>query len=251
MAKQHHIRWKQSDNEELARVVRNFNAKISRIEKKNPELKVALPDKISVKQLKELINTRQDLKRELNSLRRFSKRGSEEIVVYGDYNIKVTKWQKSEMKRRVAVINRRRKARKEEIEQLEMTSRGESVGYTKGQFGMGKLEDLEFLPMNAFTPGMTQAEVRRKWKNILKQSQSDFILKGDYQWRDNYITSIEQNYNPYDVKEIIDEIKEMDINDFIKKMRSEVGSFETSYPPNREQYGEYLTSLKSTWLPEK
>ena len=94
MAKQHPIKWKQTDDKELAKVVRNFNNKISRITKKNPDLKNALPDKISVRQLKELINTRQDLKRELNALRRFSKRGAEEIITYGDYNIKVTKWQK-------------------------------------------------------------------------------------------------------------------------------------------------------------
>ena len=34
MSKQHKIRWKQSDNQELARVVRNFNAKLKRLEKK-------------------------------------------------------------------------------------------------------------------------------------------------------------------------------------------------------------------------
>lgn len=247
MAKQHHIRWKQSDNQELARVVRNFNAKISRLEKKNPELKVALPDKVSVKQLKELINTRQDLKRELNSLRRFSKRGAEEVITYGDYNIKVTKWQKTEMKRRVAVINRRRKARKEEIEAYEMSSRGESLGYTKGEFGMGKLEDLEFLPMHAFTPGMQQRDVKKKWGNILKQSQSDFITKADYQWRDNYIASLEQNYNPHDVRELTEIIAHMNIEEFLRIMRSNPGIFETSYPPDREQYEAYLEGLRSTW----
>ena len=252
MAKQHPIKWKQTDDKELAKVVRNFNNKISRITKKNPDLKNALPDKISVRQLKELINTRQDLKRELNALRRFSKRGAEEIITYGDYNIKVTKWQKVEMKRRVAIINRKRKARKEHLESLEMKQGGKSLGYTKGQFGMGKIESLELNPMNAFTPGMNQRDVKKKWINILKQSQSSYITERDYMLRENYIQSLEQNFNPNDVEDVIIKIRDMDIAEFVNKFMSDVGgNFETSYPPNEEQYRAYLTGLKATWLPNK
>lgn len=251
MAKQHHIRWKPSDNEELTRIVRNFNSKITRTLKKNPELKNALPDKVSVKELKELINTRADLKRELNSLKRFSKRGSESIVTYGDYNIKVTKWQKAEMNRRVAIINRRREDRRKRIEALEMTQGGKSLGYTKGQFGMGKIELLELNPMKAFTPGMNQRDVKKKWTNILKQSQSSYITKKDYLLRENYIQSLEQNFNPADIKDVIYKINNMDIGEFVSKFMGEGGNFETSYPPNEEQYRAYLTGLKSTWLPSK
>ena len=86
MSKYHKIRWQDNDLKELQRVVRNYNAKVTRLKKKEPELyKNTLPqfydertdsftDKISVRQLKEIINTRQDLKRELNMLRRFSKK---------------------------------------------------------------------------------------------------------------------------------------------------------------------------------
>lgn len=74
MSRRHNIKWQKSDSQDLSKAVKNFNAKISRLEKKNPELKNALPEKVSVRQLKELINTRQDLKREINSLKRFSKK---------------------------------------------------------------------------------------------------------------------------------------------------------------------------------
>ena len=69
-------------------------------------------------QLKDLINTRQDLNREINALRRFSKRGNEEIVIIPntDYNVKTTKWQRTEMNRRVGYINRRRQKRLEEMQ---------------------------------------------------------------------------------------------------------------------------------------
>ena len=60
MSRKHKIRWKESDQQELRKAVKNFNAKIDRIAKKNPELKNALPEKASIRQLKELIKTRQD-----------------------------------------------------------------------------------------------------------------------------------------------------------------------------------------------
>ena len=37
MSRQPKIRWRKSDEQELKRVVKNFNAKLNRIEKKNPD----------------------------------------------------------------------------------------------------------------------------------------------------------------------------------------------------------------------
>ena len=74
MSKYHKINWREEDTKELTRVVRNFNAKIQRLSKTNPGITNLLPEKVSASELKNLINTRQDLKRELNALKRFSKR---------------------------------------------------------------------------------------------------------------------------------------------------------------------------------
>ena len=161
MPKYHSIKWRDSDTKELSRVVRNYNAKINRLIKKNPQIENVLPEKVTVAQLKELINTRQDLKRELNALKRFSKRGAEEIVIVPntDYNLKITKWQKTEMNRRVGIINRRRKKRLEDLSNMEMKSRGESLGYKKSDIGMGKATEVSLTPMNAFTRRMNQADL--------------------------------------------------------------------------------------------
>ena len=56
MSKRYNIKWRQDDSERLTKAVKNFNAKITRLEKKNPENKNALPERVSAKQLKELIN---------------------------------------------------------------------------------------------------------------------------------------------------------------------------------------------------
>lgn len=249
MPRRGNIKWQKSDNQELSKAVKNFNAKIRRLEKKNPELKNALPEKVSVKQLKELINTRQDLKREINSLKRFSKKGNEEIETYGDYNIKITKWQRTEMNRRIGVINRKRKQRLNELEELEMQSGGEGLGYTKGQLGMGRIERVELAPMKGLTKGMNQRDVFMKWRNVLKESQSEFLQEKDYRCRENYIKGLMENFNYGDVEEIIDEIERMDIKDFIKTFYSDQdASFEGIYAPNNEQYEGYLSQLKTVWL---
>lgn len=253
MSKYHKIRWQQADHQELARVVRNFNAKITRLEKKNPLMKNALPEKVTVGQLKDLINTRQDLKRELNTLKRFSKRGAEEIVIVNDtdYNLKLTKWQKNEMTRRAAIINKRRKRRLEDMQNYEMKSRGQGLGYTLGQFGMGKIAEIELRPINAFTRRMTTSDLARKWKTLFRESQSDFFTKKDFMLRENYVKGLLQNFNENDIKDIIKEIYDMDIKDFLKMFNEEGGSFELIYPPNQEQYGAYLSGLRAMIKPER
>lgn len=253
MAKQYNIRWQQDDVEQLKKAVKNFNAKIRRLEKKYPKDKNALPEKISVRQMKELIETRQDLKRELNSLARFTKRGSEEFVnVPGnEYNLKITKWQKQEMTRRVGVINRKRKQRLKEIQDIDLTSRGQKLGYKKGQIGMGKAEEVSLKPMNAFTPKMERKDLHFKFKNILKESQSSYWNKRDLILKNNYIKSLEENFNPEDIKEIVKKIDKMDYKQFKKIFDAEGGNFELSYPPDQESYNAYLEGLKAIWIPNK
>lgn len=253
MPRYHKIKWRESDSKELKRVVRNYNAKITRLAKKNPQIENVLPEKVSVAQMKELINTRQDLKRELNALKRFSKRGAEEIVIVPntDYNLKITKWQKTEMNRRIGVINRKRAKRLDELSKIEMKSRGKKLGYTKEQFGMGKATEISLKPMNAFTRRMNQADLKWKWKGILKESQSDYFTQKDFRLRENYIKALSQNYNVNDIQDVIDGINKMDIGEFLVTFEEEGGNLELAYPPNREQYEAYVTGLKATWIPNK
>ena len=253
MSKYHKINWRESDRAELNRVVKNFNAKINRLAKKNPEIANVLPEKIVISELKELINTRQDLHRELNALKRFSRRGSEQIVVVenNDYNLQTTKWQKTEMNRRVGIINRRRKSRLEELSNLEMTSRGESLGYVRGAIGMGKATEVSLSPMNAFTRRMSQRDLKMKWKAILRESQTDYFTQKDFRLRNNYIKALEQNFNVNDIQDIINTINQMDIKDFLQRFEEEGGTLELAYPPNREQYEGYVNALRSTWNSER
>ena len=155
------------------------------------------------------------------------------------------------MNRRIGVINRRRAKRLEDISNMEMKSRGEKLGYTRGQLGMGKATEVSLRPMKAFTRSMSQADLKWKWKGIMKESQSDYFTQRDYMLRENYIKALEENYNAKDIQDIIDEIKSMDINEFLNTFEEEGGTLEFAYPPNKEQYKGYVNALRTTWKPER
>lgn len=260
MSKQPRIKWRDSDTKEINRVVKNFNSKIDRLLKKDPQLKNVLPQKVKVAQFKEIINTRQDLNRELNTLKRFSKRGAEEIVdVPGtDYNVKITKWQKTEINRRIGIINRRRAKRLEEIQNTEMTDRGEPLGYTRGQLGMGTTEENALKPMKSFTRRMEQHDLKWRWNAIQYESQSDYFDRRDYQLKENYIKGIKTHYNYENVKDIIEKIEGMDIKSFLKVFNEEGATMEIPSPEGKLEtdegsfkYNEYLAyenALRSIWM---
>lgn len=55
MSKYNKIQWRESDKKELARLTKNFNAKLEYQLKKNPELKDVLPEKVKVRDLKKIL----------------------------------------------------------------------------------------------------------------------------------------------------------------------------------------------------
>ena len=256
MAKQYQIKWREDDVRELNRVVKNFNAKISRLEKSQPEIAAFLPERVSAKELKGLINSRADLNRELNSLKRFSKRGGkqEEIVTVPgtDYDLKLTRWQKNEMARRVGTINRRRANRLEKLQNLEAKSQGESLGYKVGDVGMGRVRDQALQPMNAFTRTMTQTGAKKKWRSIVKESQLDYFNKSDEIYRNNFIQQLERNFEPEHVEQLIKDLKAMDIERFLLLAESEdaINIFELAYPLNKDDSRKKANRLKSIFTPE-
>lgn len=282
MARKPKIRWRKSDEEELKRVVKNFNAKISRLEKKDPKNKNALPQRITQKELKDMIVTRQDYNREIKSLKRFTKRGkwkkrkdgtkyydapetlvsvpayerdekTNEIIdvnVGNKYNMVITKWQRTDMRRRAALVNRKRKERADEILELPVTSRGEEQGYTLAQ--MGKVTEKEFLPINAFTPAMNRADIQEKHKTLMRESSTNYWDEREKTLKANYIKALYENFNPNDIGDVIDAIGQMEYEDFYRIFQSEEqGKFTRVYSPDLEAYKQNLSLLKSEWIPNK
>ena len=97
------IRYDKKLNQEINRTIKNFNQKIRRLEKQEREV---LPSTISKKELKESVYTRSELKRRLQELQRFSKRGAEEVLTTKS-GLKITKYELENLKRESKIIKAR------------------------------------------------------------------------------------------------------------------------------------------------
>ena len=106
MQKTPKIRIRKQDKDKVKKTVRNFNAKIDRIVKKNPLLKNIVPNKITQAELLN-INNRRDFNNKLRSYNRFLKRGAQEIIK-NDRGTATTKWQYNEALINIRTINRQR-----------------------------------------------------------------------------------------------------------------------------------------------
>lgn len=71
------IRYDREYNQTITRVVSNFNRKVRRLEQQESRL---LPTPVKVSEIKERFTNRRELNKYLKDLRRFSRRGAEDIV---------------------------------------------------------------------------------------------------------------------------------------------------------------------------
>ena len=90
------IRWQQKDYLSLGRAVANFNKKINELQ--SEEKKLYLPELKNYKDIKENIQTRQELNRVINSLKRFSKEGAEDLYTT-KAGEQITKWERQELRK--------------------------------------------------------------------------------------------------------------------------------------------------------
>lgn len=222
MSRRSHIRWNQSDEKELTRLVKNYNAKINRILKKDPDMKEFLPNRVKKKDLKAEIVTRSDLKKQMNSLKRFLKKGSEEIVyndLEGSDRFGITKYEKREIEIKVATINRLKSLRRKEIGELPVTTRGKNVGYTNKQ--AQRMEKLQLLQPKIFD---FKTKKKRDFEHFKKglENADVYINMKDIILRDNYVDSLYEHLgeNKY-TKEIAEKIESLPIDKFISKYYSD------------------------------
>ena len=249
--------WNARDDARLQKAVDNFNAKLERLKRaeKDPKIKAALPDRASVTQYKKWISTPEDLNRELSALRGFMKKGAEEIIEIPEnkYNLKISKWQLEQMETRAAVINEQRAKRREEYGQLQATSGGKPLGYTvaQGGAGFGSEADRGLDPIVPFTPSQGRTDLQAKYRTIMQGSMDTYWNKRDAIMKKNYLKALDDNFNPKDVRDIKEKIKSMPADEFYKRFLQDQAKFEQAYPGDKEQYQQFLSRIRSTWIPNK
>lgn len=123
----------------INKTVRNYNAKIRRLEKVNPSL--ALPEKITAKSIKNASNNRKELIRNLNKLKRFSDRGAEDTIILpsGEF---VSRWELSELKRESARLQRNLTKRINELASTTPKVAGIKQDYNYAQMGDMRLNNM-------------------------------------------------------------------------------------------------------------
>lgn len=142
MSKSSKIRWRERDTEQLARKVKNFNAKLTRLTKKNPALADVLPERVSTKALKQDITNRQEYNRVIKALSAFTEKGAEEVVT-GKQGVTTTKWQLQQVKKAVAIENRRRKKEAERLKSAPVMIGGKLYTNVRRMAGMQAMQPLQ------------------------------------------------------------------------------------------------------------
>lgn len=133
------IRYNEQLSKNITKTVRNYNAKIRRLEKQNPAL--VLPKKITAKSLKEMSNTRQELNRNLAKLKRFSKRGAENNIILPSGEI-VSNYELSEIEREISNLQRNLTRRINELAEITPKIAGIKQDYTYAEMGDMRLNNI-------------------------------------------------------------------------------------------------------------
>lgn len=206
MFKRPNIKWRESDEKELERITKNFNAKIERNLKKHPELKDILPDKVTKRDLKSEITTRQEFKKEINSLNRFLKRGAEKTIT-SKTGVTVTKWERKEIGIKVAGINRQRTIERKAAENTEALTRGKPVGLKRGEMGNVRTQELKKkkFDFNKIKPGK---EWEKFVESVEKQSKPSYNREKAERYKQNYIQALVNNLGDL-ADDLIDTIQQI------------------------------------------
>lgn len=181
------IQWRSRDEEKLNRTIRNFNAKLSRLIKKDPALKDVLPEKLSKQALKKNLETRKDFNNFIKSAQRFSTKGTERVIA-NDYGVKITAWEKRELQYKLNAINARRRQERKIAEMTEVMDRGKAQGYKTVQMGTTRFNAL--LPKSFHFEKMRRADFQSFVRVVTKQAAASFPWKQKEQYKENYLKAM-------------------------------------------------------------
>ena len=116
MSKQYNINWKHGDYIKLGKAVSNFNKIRNKLY--DNEKSLYLPDVIDYNNLKNNIKTRNELNRQINSLKRFSNLKEQEPIELKGGEI-ITKWEYKELNKKAKKILKELKEEEQQINKKE------------------------------------------------------------------------------------------------------------------------------------
>lgn len=194
-SKQNNIKWRKSDNIKLVNAVRQFNGKLTRIIKNNPEINPFLPDRININQLRNNLKSgnRKEFNRELNRIRRFvSNKNSTDLIKAGDTY--TTKWKLKNVRDDLQIINAKRKQRLKKFEPS--AEKGNFATIKQLNLKPKKLENLESVNWKKFV------------ESVEKQVASTYEMEMWEKHKANYIRVMNWDLFPFneDIVPILERI---------------------------------------------
>lgn len=181
MQKRYNIKWRESDEKELAKAVRKFNAKRTRLLKQVPELEEFLPPKISTKAIKESVKTRRDFNNELNSIERFMRKGAEKPIITKE-GVKTTAYEKKELQIKIRAINNRRMAERKKA----------NVSTEKGTMGTIRANNLQ--PKQVNIDKVKKSDWNKFVESVEKQARDSYASDKYERYKENFLKGLENAF---------------------------------------------------------
>lgn len=210
------IRYDKKLNNEINKTIRNFNNKITRLEKQERDL--ILPDKISKKELMQYTN-RQDLQKRLKEIQRFSKRGAETEVEIGAG--KISKYELDLLKAESRKIKSRLSKQIKQFEQMEVKVAGAGQGITLAQMNDSTYVNLKRRreALNKDIEKLDKENLKR-YKNLIAKTQKSNRYYDDL-FKENYIKILFNNAYMYGIdtdrlSHVKDKLMSLSSKDFLK-----------------------------------
>lgn len=216
------IIWKKQDYMQLGRAVANFNRKRNKI--LNEENKLYLPAEISYQDLKANILTRAELNRQMNSLKRFMKKGAESLYTTKSGEI-LTKWEKQELDIEKRIATKRLK------KELAPYNIKDESGFTRAEMGSTQARNLVAQIRNLrkieTAKGSEFSRLKSRLHNI---GRADYSTKRGITYRENYIEEMKK-YSHFDNYEKLEKFFETykDPDTFFEKMSVNINVQDLTY----------------------
>jgi hypothetical protein len=185
------FRYNDKIRKEISNTVRAFNSKLTRVGRKTPsEMQQLLPDKANVQNLlNRAVNeqwTRSELRKELNVLKRFMKKGAEEVVkIVTDNKTNSGYYTTKHIKKEFEIAKRVDETRKTRMrKQLTPES------------GLSHMIGSENLRKSKTTPKSEQ-EMKMKLQGLRQQNSKSYKNLKLIQYKENYLSAVYNQLGSY------------------------------------------------------
>ena len=216
------IRYDKKLNQQINRIIKNFNQKIARLEKEQKEM---LPTRITKRDLKSEVYTRNELQRKLKQLQRFSTRGAEQIITTKG-GVRLTQYELNELKRENARVKRNitRELNRLKINKPKIFGKTQASTFSE----MGDSEYLNLVARRqALEKNITRInkeEFERLKKLVEKTGRSQQYMNSIF--KENYFEMLTDlgyyfDYDNAKLKELKEKLMQLKPNDFLKLFKED------------------------------